>query len=150
MKLLKIVAILPVVLIPLSNIYSETENRIIQITQIPCQFIEMERKNLQFKSSSDSDCEKINSSTLKERSANFIPLKLKKGEYTFRVTNKGVPYEVGFYIRGVGFNYLTLPSISGGGLFIGVSKDYKISLQPGVYKMNCPLNPTPIYELIVE
>jgi hypothetical protein len=105
---------------------------------------------LNFQSKEESDCAKINSSTLSDRKKTFQSIKLKSGEYTFRVTNKGIPYEVGFWLRGTGFGRLTLPSTSGGGLFSGSTGDYPIKLKPGKYKISCPLNSTPDYDLIVE
>ncbi|MBP7282776.1 MAG: hypothetical protein KBA66_14430 [Leptospiraceae bacterium] len=132
-----------------TGIYSE-EKKIISITQTPCQFLELEGKDFNFQSKEESDCSKINSSTLSERKKGFHILKLKAGEYTFRVTNKGIPYEVGFWIRGTSFGRFLLPSSSGGGLYLGNTKDYAINLKPGNYKLSCPLNSTPDYDLIVE
>lgn len=43
-----------------------------------------------------------------------------------RVRNADVPYELGFWLRGQGVRRLTLPSVSGGGLLQGQSKDYVI------------------------
>ena len=69
----------------------------------------------------------------------------------FRVTNKNVPYGLGFYLRGDGIvNRATLPSVSGGGLNLGVTKDYEITLKPGEYVYSCPLNPTPDYKIVVD
>lgn len=124
--------------------------QVITITQTACQFLEVEGQNLNFKSKEESDCAKINSATLNTRKKNFKTLKLKSGEYNFKVTNKNVPYEIGFFLRGVGLGRLTLPSTSGGELYTGVTKDYRINLKPGTYKMSCPLNSTPDYDLIVE
>jgi hypothetical protein len=132
-----------------SEVFSE-DKKIISITQMPCQFLEMEGKNLNILSKDESECAKINSLTLKDRNKMFQTLKLKRGEYTFRVTNIGIPYEVGFWLRGAGFSRLTLPATSGGGLHIGDTKDYSIDLKPGKYKISCPLNSTPDYDLIVE
>ncbi|MFK5954419.1 MAG: hypothetical protein QM498_15305 [Desulfobacterium sp.] len=78
-------------------------------------------------------------------------LKLKPGKYVFRVTNKSVPYDLGFYLRGAGlYDRITLPKVSGGGLSLGVTKDYAITLKPGEYNYSCPLNTTPDYKIIVE
>ncbi len=126
------------------------EKKVIPITQTPCQFLEVEGKDLNFQSKEESDCAKINSDSIKDRNKMFQTLKVKAGEYTFRVTNKGIPYEVGFWLRGTGFGRLILPGISGGGLFSGVTKDYSIKLKPGAYKISCPLNSTPDYDLVVE
>jgi hypothetical protein len=131
------------------NVFAE-DKKLITITQTPCQFLELEGKDFNFQSKEESDCAKINSSTLSDRKKTFQSIKLKSGEYTFRVTNKGIPYEVGFWLRGTGFGRLTLPSTSGGGLFSGSTGDYPIKLKPGKYKISCPLNSTPDYDLIVE
>jgi len=146
MKLSKYLLIL---LLSISPVFGQNST-IINITQTPCQFLEFEGKNLNFTSKQESDCNKINQSTLKNRSNDFIAMKLKEGKYIFRVTNKGVPYEVGFYLRGSGFGWTYLPRISGGGLDEGVSKDYAIELKKGTYKVSCPLNPTPDYSIVVE
>jgi hypothetical protein len=97
-----------------------------------------------------ADCKAINGKTAEQRLAKAGVLKLKPGSYIFRVTNKNVPYGLGFWLRGQGLGRLTLPSVSGGGLEKGVTLDYKISLKPGNYLYSCPLNPTPDYRLVVE
>ena len=80
---------------------------------------------------------------------------MKAGEYVFKVTNKDVPYMLGFWLREKGYNSLnpvdklTKTSISGGGLNPGVTLDYKVTLKPGEYVYSCPLNTTPDYRLIV-
>ena len=81
---------------------------------------------------------------------NSEPLRLKPGEYVFRVSNRDVPYRLGFWLRGAGLSRLTLPSVSGGGLHTGAVKDYTVNLEAGEYRYSCPLNPTPDYVLIVE
>ena len=98
-----------------------------------------------------SACEAINARTAKERTARAKPLQLKPGEYVFRVTNRNVPYELGFWLRGASTaGRLTLPSVSGGGLLQGKTQDYRIELKPGEYVYSCPLNTTPDYKLIVR
>ena len=78
-------------------------------------------------------------------------LKLTPGRYVFRVTNRNVPYPLGFWLRGDGLiNRATLPSVSGGGLTLGTARDYVIELKQGEYVYSCPLNPTPDYKLIVR
>jgi hypothetical protein len=78
-------------------------------------------------------------------------MKLKLGDYVFRVTNKNVPYSLGFWIRGAGLvDQALLPSTSGGGLTPGKTKDYKITLKPGSYVFFCPLNPTVNHKVVVE
>jgi hypothetical protein len=123
--------------------------KIITLTQTGCQFVETEGKNYQYKPKSSEDCDKLNSQTISKRKATFKPLKLKAGTYTFRVSNKGVPYELGFYLRGEGISQVTLPKVSGGGLTDGTTQDYKVTLKPGNYVMSCPLNPTPDYPIVV-
>ncbi len=146
---------LSIILLPLSamaesglkvrNIKGE---KVINITQIPCQFVESEGKDKKFKTRSKSECEKINERTKERRVVR--PLVLKPGKYTFRVTNSGVPYEVGFYLRGTGFGWLTHSRVSGGGLTNGVTKNFTVDLKPGNYLYSCPLNPTLDYPLTVE
>ncbi len=124
---------------------------VITLTQTGCQFLEPEGgKNLGFKTGRKSDCEKINKNTRKERLQTAAPLTLKPGKYIFRVTNQNVPYELGFWLRGVGLARLLQPNVSGGGLTKGVTRDYSVELAPGSYAYSCPLNPTPDYPLVVK
>ncbi|HAX89891.1 MAG TPA: hypothetical protein DCY91_27420 [Cyanobacteria bacterium UBA11370] len=129
---------------------SQKEPQVIELTQTGCQFLETEDKDYQFTTKSGEDCKKINSQTLSDRKTGFKPLNLKAGDYIFRVTNRNVPYELGFYLRGEGSNQLTLPKVSGGGLTEGKTQDYPITLRPGNYVFSCPLNPTPDYPLVVQ
>lgn len=124
---------------------------VIELTQTPCQFVEVEEKDHEFASTQKSDCVNINEKTANDRLAKSQVLKLKPGEYVFRVSNKNVPYDLGFWIRGASvLSRATLPSVSGGGLSLGASKDYRITLKPGEYHYSCPLNNTPDYTLVVE
>lgn len=124
---------------------------VITLTQTPCQFLETEGTDHGYKSTSKADCEQINAKSGDERVAKSKVITLKPGDYTFRVTNKNVPYNLGFWLRGQGvIGRATLPSVSGGGLSTGASKDYKISLKPGKYFFSCPLNSTPDYQIEVE
>ena len=125
---------------------------VITLTQTPCQFVEPENgMDHGYKSSGKADCKEINGKSGAERLAKSKTLKLKAGEYIFRVTNKNVPYPLGFWIRGDGLvNRATLPSTSGGGLTTGATKDYKTTLKPGTYVYLCPLNPTPDHKVVVE
>jgi len=76
---------------------------------------------------------------------------LKSEKYIFRLENKNVPYELGFYLRGATLAQRTLlPSVSGGGLNTGKTQDYSIELKSGEYVYSCPLNPTPDYKLVVR
>ncbi len=129
------------------GVIEEGGKNIIELTQTPCQFLESEGVNLGFESTSASDCVELNNSTKADRAAQ--PLSIPAGEYTFRVTNQGVPYELGFYLRGAGLRGVTLPRISGGGLLDGVTQDYTVALTPGEYVYSCPLNPTLNYPLTV-
>ncbi len=124
---------------------------VIELNQLPCQFLESENEvDHGYKSKKKSDCESINGRTAKQRLATVKPLALKAGKYLFRVTNKSVPYDLGFWLRGEGLvGRATLPSVSGGGLTTGASRDYEIELKPGRYLYSCPLNTTPDYALLV-
>ena len=126
--------------------------RVIELTQLPCQFLESEGgKDRGYQSRSIKDCEAINARTGAQRVAEAKPLALKPGKYVFRVTNKNVPYELGFWLRGASAaGRVTLPSVSGGGLMPGKTQDYEIELKPGEYVYSCPLNTTPDYKLVVR
>lgn len=127
------------------------EPTVINFTQVGCQFIESEGGiDRAFKTRSAKDCERVNRDTAKARLGEAKPLVLKPGKYVFRILNKNVPYALGFWLRGSGFGRLTLPSVSGGGLTLGKSQDYAITLKPGEYVYSCPLNPTPDYRLVVK
>ncbi len=128
------------------------EPTVIQLTQVPCQFIESENGiDRGYTTTKKADCEAINAKTGDQRIADSKPLVLKPGKYVFRVTNKNVPYELGFWLRGDGLvNRLRLPSVSGAGQFQGKTLDYKIDLKTGKYVYSCPLNPTPDYKLVVK
>lgn len=123
---------------------------VIELTQTSCQFVEIEGVDHGFKSKSAEDCRGINRETAAERLTRAKILELQPGEYIFRVKNKNVPYELGFWLRGKALGRLTLPSVSGGGLRPGQSRDYPVSLVEGEYLYSCPLNPTPNYLLIVR
>ncbi|MEM7757320.1 MAG: hypothetical protein AAF298_04205 [Cyanobacteria bacterium P01_A01_bin.40] len=123
---------------------------VIDLTQVGCQFLEVETQDLQYQPQSAEDCKKINSETLASRKSGFKPLNLEPGKYIFRVTNVNVPYELGFYLRGEGIKQVSLPKVSGGGLTEGVTKDYEVELTAGNYVFSCPLNPTPDYSLVVN
>lgn len=132
-------------------------SQVITLTQVPCQFVESENGiDRGFKSTRKADCEAINARTGAERLAEAKVLRLKAGEYVFRITNKNVPYELGFWLREKGYDWrnplhkLTKISVSGGGLTTGKTQDYKVALKPGEYVYSCPLNPTPDYRLVVE
>lgn len=128
------------------------EPTVIELTQTGCQFIESENGvDHGYKTSSKADCEAINKGSLDDRLAQSKTLELKPGKYVFRVTNRDVPYALGFWVRGDGIvGRATLPSVSGGGLATGVTKDYVIELKEGEYLYSCPLNPTPDYKIVVK
>ncbi len=132
--------------------WASEEPAVIPLTQMGCQFVESENGiDFAYKTTRKEDCEAINDKSGEQRLADAKTMHLKPGKYTFRVTNKNVPYMLGFYLRGDGvLNYATLPSVSGGGLTIGKSRDYTIELKPGSYIYSCPLNPTPNYRLEVS
>ena len=130
---------------------ARAEPTVINFTQVGCQFIESENGvDHGYTTRSAKDCERINRDTASQRLARARTLVLRPGKYVFRVFNKNVPYALGFWLRGTGFGRLTLPSVSGGGLTVGKSLDYAITLAPGEYYYSCPLNPTPDYRLVVK
>lgn len=142
--------LLAVSLLPLaSTLLNAAEPTVITLTQTGCQFTEPEGKDHGFKTMGAADCKKINSNSGEKRLARAKTITLKPGPYIFRVTNKNVPYGLGFYLRGAGVGRLTLPKVSGGGLAKGKSRDYHITLKEGDYYYSCPLNPTPDYRLKV-
>jgi len=126
--------------------------QVIELTQVACQFLESENgTDRGFHSRIAADCEANNTRTGTDRLATAKVLRLKPGAYIFRVSNRNVPYELGFWLRGDGvLARARLPSVSGGGLTAGRTQDYAIALKPGEYVYSCPLNPTPDYKLIVS
>lgn len=127
-------------------------SNVIELTQVPCQFLESEKDiDHGYKSMKKADCEAINAKTGEQRLSESKTIVLQPGDYIFRVTNKNVPYDLGFWLRGDGVvAFATLPSVSGGGLSMGKTRDYRITLKPGNYIYSCPLNPTPNYKLVVK
>ena len=125
---------------------------VIELTQTGCQFIESEGGvDHGYTPGEKADCEAINADTLGERVGDENTLHLMPGRYVFRVTNTDVPYMLGFYLRSESvIDRPFLPSVSGGGLYEGVSKDYEIELEEGEYVYSCPLNTTPDYRLVVS
>ncbi len=130
--------------------------QVIELTQVPCQFLETEGGDLGFKSAKKADCDAINARTGAGRLAKATVLTLKPGTYLFRVTNKNVPYALGFWLREKGYDWrnpfhkLTKTSVSGGGIGQGETQDYTVTLKAGEYVYSCPLNPTPDYRLVVR
>lgn len=125
---------------------------VITLTQVPCPFIESENgTDRGFQSRRKENCERINGRTGTVRLAGAKALEIKPGRHIFSVANQSVPYEVGFWLRGAGIiGRAKLPSVSGGGLTRGITRDYEIELAPGEYVYSCPLNTTPDYRLIVK
>jgi len=136
----------------LSGAAHAAEPTVIALTQVGCQFLESENgMNHGYQPAQSSDCEAVNERTGAERLDKAKTFKLEPGKYVFKVTNENVPYSLGFWLRGDGvLNRARLPSVSGGGLTLGATKDYHIDLKPGEYVYSCPLNPTPNYKLIVS
>jgi len=139
-----------------SSATSAQEARVIELTQIACQFLESENGvDHGFTTTSKADCEAINGETGAQRLAEAKVIELEAGTYIFRVTNKDVPYELGFWLREHDYDWknplhqLTKTSVSGGGLAPGTTKDYEVELEPGEYLYSCPLNTTPDYRLVV-
>ncbi|MBX3679163.1 hypothetical protein [Cognatazoarcus halotolerans] len=126
--------------------------RVITLNQVGCQFLESEGDvNHGYRPKSAADCERINKASGEKRVGEAKVLELPAGKYVFRVTNRDVPYELGFWLRGASLaGRALLPSVSGGGLTTGVTQDYEIALKPGEYVYSCPLNPTPDYKLVVR
>ncbi len=124
--------------------------QVIELTQTGCQFLESEGVDHAFVTHSSHDCEAINARSGKKRLSLAKSLQLSPGEYIFRVRNRDVPYELGFWLRGAGLSRLTLPTVSGGGIKTGGVRDYVVTLKEGEYRYSCPLNPTPDYTLVVK
>ena len=136
---------------------ARNEATVVVLTQTGCQFLESEKgTDHMFMPKSADDCKAINVKTGSDRLAKAGPLTLKPGKYVFRVTNKNVPYVLGFWIRSKGYSWknplhkLTKTSVSGGGLTLGKTRDYEVTLEAGEeYVYSCPLNPTPNYRIVV-
>ncbi len=143
-----IVAFAVLALSPLPSYSAEDKPAIVTMTQTPCVITESEESPKEYVSKKYDDCVAINKKTVASRK--LKTLTLKPGKTIFRVKNKNVPYSLGFWVRGKGLSRITLPSVSGGGLTTGSTKDYVINLKPGEYYYSCPLNPTPDYTLIVK
>ncbi len=130
---------------------------VVTLTQVACQLVESENGvDHSYKTTQKADCEAINAKSGADRLAKAAPIELKAGKYIFRVTNKNVPYTLGFWIRDKDCDWrnplhkLNKTSVSGGGMTLGKTLDYEVELKPGQYVYSCPLNTTPDYTLIVE
>ncbi|WP_404426322.1 hypothetical protein [Thalassospira australica] len=129
--------------------------QVIEITQVPCQFLEPEGTNHHYTSTKKADCVAINNESGDQRVEKAGEMTLAPGDYIFRVANDGVPYEVGFWLRDKDYDWTDKIlsqkiSVSGGGLLQGKTKDYAVTLEPGEYLYSCPLNTTPNYKLVVK
>ncbi len=131
--------------------------KVITLTQTGCQFVESENGvDHEYLPKAASDCKSINAKSGAKRLWRAKVLTLKAGKYVFKVTNRNVPYPLGFWLRSEGYDWrnpihkLTKTSISGGGLTLGATRNYQVDLKPGTYLYSCPLNPTPDYRLVVE
>ncbi|WP_201265579.1 hypothetical protein [Mariprofundus sp. EBB-1] len=135
----------------LFNVNDALASEVVYLTQTNCQFIEAENGlDHHFQSRSSDDCVRLNEKSADQRLAKAKVLRLKAGDYLFRVQNRDVSYALGFWLRGAGLSRLSLPGVSGGGIAMGQSRDYAVALVPGTYIYSCPLNPTPDYILHVE
>lgn len=147
-------AFMGLALVLLPSIGLAQSPQIIELTQTPCQFLESE-SDQGFSSTQKADCDAINARTAKDRLKQAPVMSLAPGDYIFRVRNKNVPYELGFWLREKDYDWrnpvhqLSKTSVSGGGLTEGKSQDYPVTLKPGEYLYSCPLNTTPDYTLIV-
>ncbi len=136
--------------------YAASPN-VVKLTQVGCQFVESENgENHGYMPTRKADCVAINEKTADKRLSESKVLELKPGKYVFRVENKNVPYELGFWLRSKGYDWknplhkVTKTSVSGGGLTEGKTRDYEVELKPGEYVYSCPLNTTPDYTLVVK
>lgn len=130
---------------------------VVTLTQVGCQFLESENGvDRGYKPTGKADCVAINEKTAEKRLDEAKVLELEPGKYVFRVENRNVPYELGFWLRSKGYDWknplhkLTKVSVSGGGLAEGETKDYEVELEAGEYVYSCPLNTTPDYRLVVK
>jgi hypothetical protein len=94
---------------------------VVVLTQTGCQFVESEKGvDHRYMPKKAEDCVAINQKTGSQRLAEAGPLTLKPGKYVFRVTNKNVPYSLGFWLRSEGYragnlvDKLSKTSVSGG------------------------------------
>lgn len=144
--------LLPLVVISFS--FPAMSAEVIELTQVPCQFLDVE-EHQGFKTTKKADCETINARTAKARLEKARIMELKAGDFIFNVTNKNVPYQLGFWLREKDYDWrnplhkLSKISVSGGGLTTGTSRKYEVTLKPGEYLFSCPLNTTPDYRLVV-
>lgn len=158
-----IIAVAAFSLLAVGNVFvtkaqaAKDDATVVVLTQTGCQFVESENgTDHMYMPKSAKDCNAINAKSGADRLAKAAPLTLKPGKYVFRVTNKNVPYALGFWLRSKGYSWqnpvhkLTKTSVSGGGLTLGKTRDYEVTLKAGEeYVYSCPLNPTPDYKIVV-
>lgn len=131
---------------------------VVDLTQTGCQFVESENGvDHKYSPKTAADCVTQNNKNGKVRLGKAKVLKLKPGEYIFRVRNKNVPYVLGFWLRehdyqpGNPLHRISKTSVSGGGIRTGQVQSYKVTLKAGTkYIYSCPLNPTPDYSIVVN
>ena len=103
------------------------ETQVIKLTQVSCQFLESENDtDHDFSAASADDCKALNKQTAEQRVGKSQTLTLKPGKYTFRVTNKDVPYNLGFWLRGKGIK--PLRSSDYGDLMVHVTVETPVKL----------------------
>ncbi len=126
--------------------------QVVDLTQTGCQFLEPEQGyDHRFKTKQATDCVLINAETAADRLAEVKPLVLRPGRYVFRIRNRDVPYQLGFYLRASSRMLRAFrPKVVGGGINEGESKEFMVNLVAGRYLYSCPLNPTPDYPMIVK
>lgn len=100
--------------------------------------------------------ESVKTVTLEQTVGEFTQksITLSEGTYVFEIANADVDHEVGFVLAPKGKTdkayhiqeaYVTAPVKKGTS-----SKTKKVTLKKGEYEYFCPLNPTPLYTLIVK
>lgn len=78
-------------------------------------------------------------------------LKLKAGTYVFKIVNKGIDHNVGFYLQHDNDKGKKVAKSDTGLIKTNTSaKTGVVVLKPGKYVYSCPLNPTPHYVITVE
>lgn len=122
--------------------------RIVELHQAPCLIKEAEDEAMTYTANNPESCKRINRASAALRAESMRLLRLPAGKYVFRVYNDAVPYPVGFSLRGA--QDQGLPTVKGGDVKRGMSRDFHVTLTPGRYVYGCPHNPTPDYQLVVE
>ena len=139
------------------NAAAAGESNVIVLTQVGCQFLEAENGiNHGYTTTGTEDCTSINAATEQGRLARLHAMTLRPGTYIFRVTNKNVPYSVGFWLREKSYDWryfidkMTKLSVYHEDVLgPGVTQDFEIELKEGEYLYSGLTNPTPDYRLVV-